>query len=66
MAKITVYHFRGFSITTNQFHVPPSMATIEFISKHNYDALKETAIEIDESKLDGNGLYFPPKQEGKY
>ena len=42
------------------------MATIEFISKHNYDALKETAIEIDESKLDGNGLYFPPKQEGKY
>ncbi len=60
MQKVTVYYFRGFNIRTGQFHTPPRMATLEFISKHNYEPNKETAIEVDKANLDGDGFYTPP------
>jgi hypothetical protein len=63
MEKVTVYYFRGFSIVSGQFHNSPRMATLEFITKHNYEPLKETAIEVNRADLDGDGFYTPPQSK---
>lgn len=63
--KVTVYYFRGFDIREGQFLTSPRMAQLDFIYRNHFEPIKESAIEVDESKLDRNGLYLPPAKEGK-
>lgn len=66
MAKITAYHFKSFSIKERKY-LPffPKMATLERISTihHGSEPIMETALEIDDSNLDGNGLYTRPASD---
>jgi hypothetical protein len=64
MAKVTVYHFKCFSITERDYaSCFPKMATLERISniRQGCKPIMETALEIDESNLDGNGFYISPE-----
>ncbi len=57
MSKITVYYFKGYAPDKHDETLSKSMAPLEWIEKHGYKPIKETAKEIDDSALDGNGLY---------
>ena len=59
MPKITVYYFTGYVIRSDQVVRSKRPATLEFISTHHYDPIKETAMEVDIADLDGNGFYTP-------
>lgn len=60
MAKITVYYFTKGDITAGQTIRSQHLATLAKISKLGGEPIKETATEINESDLDGNGFYIPP------
>lgn len=60
MANVTVYHFKCFSIKERDYLSSfPKMATLERISniRQGCQPIMETALEIDDSNLDGNGFY---------
>jgi hypothetical protein len=59
MGKIKVYKFKGSSGSKDQTHTSSGYAPMEFIAKNRFEALKDTEKEIDESMLNGNGLYYP-------
>jgi hypothetical protein len=58
MATVKVYYFRQFSIQTGKTERSLRPATREAITGiRGASILEETAQEVDESELDGNGFY---------
>jgi len=57
MARVTVYYFKGYDIGSGLMILSKQMATREWIDKHNYTPLMDTAKKVDTSSLDDNGLY---------
>lgn len=62
MQKITVYYFTKYDINTDQVIRSKRMATLEMIAQFGCVSLKDTAKEIDASKLDDDGLYREERQ----
>jgi len=54
--KVTVYFFEKYDLMTNQFVRSKRPATLEAIAKVHPHKIMETALEIDETELDGNGF----------
>ena len=56
MAKVKVYYFKAWDGYEWNDVRSPRQATLEAIATAEGKAMMETAIEIDESELDGNGF----------
>lgn len=62
MATIRVYRYWGYDVKTAERALRPLMATRETIAHLINCALEEgSGVEIDDSQLDGNGLWTPPE-----
>lgn len=59
MKTITVYNFEGFSISEGKTINPGSYAPMDFIQKHGFNALPQTAMEVSPVDLNQDGLYIP-------
>ena len=60
MSKIPVFPFERFDITTRQTH--RVYGTPEAIKSAGGTAVEGSPIEVEESKLDANGIYDPDKE----
>jgi len=57
MSSVKVFNFTLFNIATNENHLSPSMTTLPVIRRLGGElALPETGVEVDRSRLDGNGM----------
>jgi hypothetical protein len=59
MAKVIVFRFKMFDIIDGNFKESPSYATLETIQRIGGTVIEGSGIEIEESMLDGNGMYKP-------
>jgi hypothetical protein len=59
--KVTVYFFEKYDIATDNTVRSKRPATLDTINKVHGQAIDETALEIDETDLDGDGFR---KREG--
>ena len=57
MSKVSVYRFKRYDINSDEHLSSSTYATLEAIKQFGCIPLLETAIQIEESKLDGNGKY---------
>lgn len=62
MSKVTVYPFKKFDINSGQEIVSGFYATRQAIEQIQGVLMEGNSIEIEESKLDGNGRYKPPEE----
>ena len=56
MRKIKVYRFKNYDIYKGQWFVSPRMATADAIPRFLGTRIPETETEIDESRVDGDGM----------
>ena len=56
MKKVTVYFFEKYDITTDRNVRSKRPATLDTINSVHGQAIVETALEIDETELDGDGV----------
>jgi len=56
MSKIKIYRFKNYDIYRGQYVVSPRMATAEAIRRFGATMISETETEIDESRVDGDGM----------
>jgi hypothetical protein len=64
MAKVTVHNFQGRNSDDSDWVTSPRKATVEWLAKNmrgsrGYQIVPGTAEEVDDSKLDIDGLYNP-------
>ena len=64
MAKVTVHNFQARNCDDSDWVTSPRKATVEWLAKNmaglrGYQIVPGTAEEVDESKLDRDGLYDP-------
>ena len=57
MAKVIVYQFKKYDINSDKEIASKAYATRQAIEQFGGRLIEESAIEIDESMLDGNGKY---------
>ena len=56
MAKVTVYSFKRYGISNDEYPQMPRKATLEAIKACEGAPIEDTAEEVDEAWLDGDGL----------
>ena len=56
MKSVTVYFFEKYDIKTDQSVRSKRPATLEAITRVDGQAIMATALEIEETELDGNGF----------
>ncbi len=56
MQKVTVYYFKIYDINTTEILRQPRPATRDAIVSLGCTPIEETAQEVDDSQLDGNGF----------
>jgi len=56
MKKVPVYFFQKYDIISNQKVRSKRPATLEAIDKVKGEPIMETALEVDETELDGDGF----------
>ncbi len=56
MTRVTVYYFQKYDIVTDKNVRSQRPATLETIAKCGGEAIKETALEVDKARLDGDGF----------
>lgn len=56
MAKITVYFYKKHDVTTDKSNMSQRRATLETIARCRCEAIMETALEVDETRLDDEGF----------
>ena len=59
MSKVTVHQFNKFDIISGEMKKSPSYATLAVIKEIKGSVIDGSSIEIEESMLDGNGMYKP-------
>jgi len=61
--KVTVFYFQGYDITSDQIIRSKSMASLERIKnyKQGFEAIKDTAKEVNIADLDRDGHYREKK-----
>jgi len=57
MSKVTVHQFNKFDIISGEMKKSPSYATLTVIKEIKGSVIDGSSIEIEESMLDGNGMY---------
>ena len=55
-----VHHFKVWNINKGDWEIPPSKRTAESIAELKGHIIHDTAEQIDPTKLDDQGRYFPP------
>jgi len=63
MAKVKVCYFKKFSIRHGEYIDSGLMAPLDVIEKLRGVPIEGTAIEIEDSCLDGNYFYTPPEAQ---
>ena len=56
---VQVHHFKVWNISKGDWEIPPSKRMAESIAELKGQIIPDTAEEIDSTKLDGQGRYFP-------
>jgi hypothetical protein len=59
MAKVPVYPYRPYDITTDDRPVESQMATREWIESRGHKGVWNRPLEVDESEIDSDGYYHP-------
>jgi hypothetical protein len=57
---VEVHHFKVWNNTKGDWEIPPSKRTTESIAAANGKIIPDTAEEVEATKLDSQGRYFPP------
>jgi hypothetical protein len=59
MSKVTVHQFKTFDVISGETKKSASYATLAVIKEIKGTLIEGSFIEIEESMLDGNGMYKP-------
>lgn len=54
--KVTLYYFEGYDFTDDQVVRSKRPATLEFIERYRFHAVRENSVEVDSSQVDTYGL----------
>jgi hypothetical protein len=56
---VQVYHFKVWNTNKGDWEIPPSKRTADSIGDLKGEIIPDTAEEVDATKLDNHGRYFP-------
>ena len=59
IVRVKVHHFKVWNSNKNDWEYPPSKRTAESLDELQGEIIPDTAEEIDSTRLDDQGRYFP-------
>ncbi|MGH8184656.1 MAG: hypothetical protein ACREPH_13445 [Rhodanobacteraceae bacterium] len=59
MSKVTVYRFKVWDVSKDEYIISPRAAPMDLIKRQRWQPLMKIAIEVESSALDHDGMYWP-------